>query len=171
MNGETYVYVVYIPGAASQPTGPVEVCSNTITDYQTAAIPDADTLIWTLDPPEAGIIIGSGEIISIEWSENYTGLAYLSVYGSNECGDGLPSDELEINVSLSPEPEVLGEILVCKDHEHIYTSDNNPGSSYSWEVAGGVIVNGAGTSEVTVLWTSVGMGFVLVTERSSKWNN
>ena len=168
MDGQPFIYVIYIPGAASQPTGPAEVCSNTITDYQTTAIPDADTMIWTIDPPEAGMITGSGEIISIEWSENYTGLAYLSVYGSNECGDGLPSDELEINVSLLPVPEVSGETMVCKDHEHIYMSNNNPGSSYNWEAAGGVIVSGAGTSEVAVLWTTVGMGFVLVTETSAE---
>lgn len=167
MSGQPYVNIEYIPGVASQPTGPDEVCTNTITDYSTATIPDADTLIWILSPPEAGIIVGSGENISIEWSENYNGLSFLSVYGSNDCGDGSLSDELQINVLLSPEPEVTGDTLVCQNDESIYTSLDNPGSTYNWEVDGGNIINGSGTSEITILWTTVGVNFVLLTEISS----
>ncbi len=164
MYGAALIDILYLPAEGSQPTGDVEVCSNTTTDYQTAQIPDADILIWVLNPSNAGIIIGSSENISIEWSASYNGTVYLSVFGSNDCGDGEPSDELEINVFQLPQPEVIGETLVCKDHENIYSTTDNLGSTYNWEVVGGNIVSGAGTSEIIVLWTTVGEGTILVTE-------
>ncbi len=167
MFGEAYIYVVNIPTAASQPTGPEEVCPNTTTDYQTSPIPDADTLVWTLNPSDAGIIIGSGENILIEWSATYSGMAYLSIYGSNDCGDGDPSDDLEINVNEMPSPEIMGETLVCEDEEEVYSTNDNTGSTYVWEVQGGDIVSGSGTSEIIVLWTTIGSGTVLVTETSA----
>ena len=150
MFGEAYIYLVYLPVAGSQPTGPNEVCSSTITDYQTVSIPEADTLMWILSPSEAGVIIGSGENISIEWSLTYSGYAYLSVYGSNDCGDGDPSDELEINISQLPQPEVVGEVVACKNDVKSYYTDDNTGSTYNWEVQGGDIVSGSGTSEIDI---------------------
>lgn len=168
MLGDVYVYVIYVPATGSQPIGPEEVCSNDITDYQADPIPDADDIIWILNPIEAGEIIGTGENISIEWAADYSGLAYLSVYGTNSCGDGPSSDDLEINVAPLPEPEVVGEILVCKDHENIYSTNDNPGSTYIWEIEGGNITNGTGTSEITILWTAIGTGAVIVTETSAE---
>ncbi len=166
MYGGCYIFILPVPGAASQPTGPEEVCAGNITDYQTAAVTDADTLLWTLTPVEAGVITGSGENISVEWSATYKGMAYLSVYGSNDCGDGATSDDLEINVNLV-QPEVNGETLVCEDEENTYTTANNTGSTYVWEVVGGNIVSGAGTYEINVLWTTVGDGSVMVTETTA----
>ncbi len=168
MFGEAYIYLIYFPVSGSQPSGPDEVCSNDTTDYQTDPIPEADDIIWTLNPMEAGEIIGTGENISVEWATDFSGLAYLSVYGTNSCGDGPSSEDLEINVAPLPEPEVVGEILVCKDHENIYFTSDNPGNTYSWETEGGDITSGAGTSEITILWTTVGTGTVIVTETSAE---
>ena len=62
---------------------------------------------------------------------------------------------------------VAGETEVCQDHENIYNTADNSGSAYNWEVAGGNITGGAGTNEITVLWTNIGDGYVLVTEISA----
>jgi len=167
MNGEAYIYMIYSPGAASQPTGPTEVCPNSITDYQTDAVADADTINWVLNPANAGTFIGSGENISIDWTEEYTGIAHLSVYGSNDCGDGDASAVLEINVNQLPEPVVIGETTVCEDEEYIYATVDNLGSTYDWSADGGLILSGSGTSEVIISWTNVGTGSVFVTEISS----
>jgi len=164
MISEAWIYPIYPPTAASLPTGPVEVCSGTITDYQTGSIPDATELVWNLSPSGAGVINGSGENITTEWSLDYNGLAYLSVFGTNDCGPGPTSDELEINVSLTPQPEISGETLVCNDHEYIYSTDENPGSTYNWEVVGGNIVSGSGTSEISIVWTTIGAATLFVTE-------
>jgi len=167
MEGDAWIYVQFLPSPASQPTGPNEVCSNTSADYQTEAIPDAETINWLLSPTHAGIVIGSGLNISIDWSTDYSGSAYLSVYGSNDCGDGPTSDELEISVFKSPEPEVDGETIVCLQHEIIYYTVDNQGSTYAWSVEGGSITSGEGTSEISTLWTAIGAGTVFVTETSA----
>lgn len=168
MFGEAYVTVQALPGTGTQPSGPVEVCSGSTTDYQTSTIPDATSIVWTLDPNDAGVITGTGENITIDWSATFSGTANLSVYGTNDCGDGTVSDALEITVSELPTPVVDGETMVCKDQENIYSTTDNSGSTYSWEVVGGNISSGDGTSEIIILWTTVGPGTVLVTETSSE---
>ena len=40
----------------------------------------------------------NGDEATVEWNDNFSGIAYLSVYGENDCGPGDPSDELEITV-------------------------------------------------------------------------
>lgn len=167
MYGESYISIIYPPAAGTQPTGQEEVCPGTTTDYQTSPIPDADAYIWTLSPVDAGVITGSGENISIEWSATYNGIAYLSVYGSNDCGDGNPSEDLEINVNEIPTPEIMGETMVCEDEEELYSTDDNTGSTYAWDVQGGDIVSGSGTNEIIILWTTIGSGTVVVTETSA----
>ncbi len=166
MYGGAFIYLLEEPGTANQPSGPEVVCANSISDYQTDPVTDADTLIWTLNPAEAGLIIGSGENISVHWAPTYKGSAQLSVYGSNDCGDGPSSDALEIDVLLMPLPVINGESLVCQDHENIYTTTDNSGSTYFWEVSGGSIVSGTGTHEIVVLWTDLGQAHLLVTETS-----
>ncbi len=168
MFGEAYVTIEVLPGTGTQPSGPVEVCSGSTTDYQTSTIANASSIVWTLDPNDAGVIVGTGENITIDWSVTFSGTANLSVYGTNDCGDGTVSDALEITVSEIPTPEVLGETEVCKDQENSYSTLDNPGSTYSWEVVGGNISSGDGTSEIIVLWMTVGPGTVLVTETSSE---
>lgn len=168
MFGEAYVTVEVLPGSGTQPSGPVDVCSGSTTDYQTSAIPNASSLVWILDPNDAGVITGTGENITIDWSVTFSGTTNLSVYGTNDCGDGTVSDALEIAVSELPTPEVFGETMVCKDQENIYSTTDNPGSTYIWEVVGGSISSGNGTSEIVILWTTVGPGTVFVNETSAE---
>ncbi len=164
MFGEAYITVSTLPGAGSQPAGDDQVCAGETADYQTLPVPDANSFVWTLDPVDAGAIIGSGEDIQIEWAVDFSGLAYLSVYGTNDCGDGTPSDDLEISVSEIPIPEILGEVYVCKNDVRFYSTENNTGSTYNWEVLGGDVLGGAGTNEIEVSWPNVGTGSITVSE-------
>ncbi len=167
MYGGSYIYLLNLPAAASQPSGSDMVCAGTTTDYQTDAVAEADTLIWVLDPADAGIIIGDGENISVQWSSTFKGMAYLSVYGSNDCGDGTVSPTLDITVDEAPQPVVNGKDLVCEGHTEDYFTTDNTGATYTWEVIGGSISNGAGTAEISIDWTNVGSGYVLVNEMSA----
>ncbi len=168
MYGEAYITIETLPGAGVQPTGQDEVCAGATGDYQTSAITDATEIIWTLDPLDAGTIVGTGESIQVEWSMDFTGIAFLSVYGTNDCGDGIPSDDLEITVSEIPTPSVSGETEVCKDHEYVYSTMDNTGSVYDWTVIGGQIVSSLTTTyEVTILWNTIGVGSVSVSETTS----
>jgi len=159
-----YISVNPLPGIPGTPEGPEEVCNNESDLYLTSGSSDADTLIWILDPVEAGTIVPSGEEVTVSWSESFSGMALLSCYGINDCGEGYSSDDFEISVNSIPDPEIEGPDLVCSGYEYDYQTENNAGSSYLWNVDGGEIVAGAGTHLITVLWGDPGLGYVNVTE-------
>jgi PKD repeat protein len=164
MVGQVYVHMLAIPGQAGTPQGPETVCSNDTSGYSTSGATDADDYTWALDPPEAGLLTPDGEECTIQWAEDFTGTASLSVTAANDCGTGTPSDELEITVNADPAPVATGLTLVCNDDEAEYSTTNYIGSSYDWEVTGGTILSGAGTSVINVLWGYPGTGSVTVTE-------
>jgi hypothetical protein len=164
MLGQVYVFMLELPEQAATPAGPESVCNNENSDYTTTGASNSDTLIWTLTPPEAGTIVQNGEEALVEWSGDYIGMAYLSVYGENDCGAGDPSGDLEITVNGTPDPEVEGVTEVCVDFSEQYSTDLVVTSTYSWEVSGGTITDGQGTESINVLWDIVGQGMVSVTE-------
>ena len=63
-------------------------------------------------------------------------------------------------------PEISGLSLVCDEEEADYTTLDNPGNTYNWTIAGGEIINGAGTNQITVLWGVPGPGTVELIETS-----
>jgi uncharacterized delta-60 repeat protein len=168
MVGQIFVNEMPAPGQASQPNGPETGCDGQSATYTTIPLDEADVYIWTLSPEEAGILTPVFETAHITWNPGFTGNATLSVHGENLCGDGPESEPLEISVSTTPTPEILGLQLVCDNFEEKYETANNDGSFYSWEVTGGVIVDGAGTYQVTILWGDPGDGQVSVTETSAQ---
>jgi len=167
MFGSIWVHQLPAPGQAAMPTGPEMACNNESTDYNTTGTSNADTLIWMIDPANAGTIIGGGEDIIIEWSGDFSGTASLTLYGQNDCGDGTESDPLEIEIYAAPTPEITGLALVCNDEQADYQTDDNAGHSYEWTVTGGDIIAGSGTYQITVQWGDPGAGTVVVTETSA----
>ncbi|MCF6171848.1 MAG: YCF48-related protein [Bacteroidales bacterium] len=160
MGGTAIITITYLPDPATTPIGDTSVCSGSTTDYTEMPIEGADTITWSLNPAEAGTITGGGEDITIAWAAGFEGLAYLTAQGENECGNGDESDELEINVSVSPTPEITGLSMVCESTEEEYTTEENEGSVYEWAVTGGEITLGDSTNQITVLWGTPGTGTV-----------
>jgi hypothetical protein len=76
----------------------------------------------------------------------------------------MPSQELEITVNTAPSPTVTGAGFVCDNEPAEYSTSGNSGSTYSWEVTGGEIISGAGTSQVSVMWGNPGPGTLQVSE-------
>ncbi len=105
MAGQPFIEILFPPGAPGTPTGPDVVCNDTITEYETTGALNASTHVWALDPPEAGTLTPNDLMVSIEWDVAFTGVATLSVYGSNMCDDG-PATELEITVNAATMPEI-----------------------------------------------------------------
>jgi len=164
MIGSRWIYSVEMPGQAGIPAGPASVCNNDESTYNTSGAASADTLIWALDPGNAGIITGSGTEITVLWDGAFSGSVNLSVFGQNICGDGAVSDPLEILVELVPIPAISGLSLVCDDDIAEYSTPETTGNSYEWDVTGGTITGGAGTYQVTVHWGSPGTGIITVSE-------
>jgi hypothetical protein len=168
MVGQIYVHEIFAPGQADMPNGPETGCDGQSATYTTIPVEDADVYIWMLTPEEAGVLTPVFETAHITWNTGFTGNATLSVHGENICGNGPESEPLEISVSITPTPEILGLQLVCDNFEEKYETADNDGSFYSWEVFGGVILDGVGTSQVTILWGDPGNGSVSVTETTDQ---
>jgi hypothetical protein len=164
MAGENYILILPLPGQPGTPTGEDIVCGSDTSEYITNSGSNTDTLTWILSPTEAGTMMPGDESVEIMWSPGFSGDAFLSVYGTNDCGDGPPSNELEITVLMPPAPEISGPDSVYSDSTAAYMTAENPGNTYDWEVSGGTIVSGAGTYQVSVEWGDPGMGYVMVTE-------
>ncbi len=166
MSTQIQVSIDYPPLEPETPEGPTVVCDEATSDYTTSAQDDADSFIWILSPEEAGTISGDGVEATVEWSEEFTGMAYVSVSGVNDCGDGNPSTELEVSVGAAS-PEIEGEDFVCDYDVEDYTVEEHDGSTYTWEVTGGTITAGQDSYMITVEWGEVGTGYITVSEETA----
>lgn len=166
MDEQVQVIILYPPLEPGNPTGPETVCNDETSDYESTGSDDADSYVWTLDPAEAGTITGDGLSATVEWSSDFSGTATVSIAGVNDCGEGNPSS-LDVEVGAIPAPVVNGENEVCDNTSEDYTTEDNEGSTYIWDVTGGAITYGQGTSAVTVDWGEPGDGEVTVSEETA----
>lgn len=166
MDDQVQVIILYPPLEPETPTGPDVICNETSSDYQSGGSEDADSYVWELSPQEAGTLSYDSLTATVEWNPDFNGLSYLSLYGVNDCGDGGPSNALEISVG-SPSPQIEGEDLVCDWSEENYLVEDDSGSSYFWEVSGGSIYDGQGTSTVSIAWEGEGAGSLVVTQTTA----
>lgn len=168
MIGNTYIYVLNTPGQAGIPIGLEVVCNQMgTTEYVTSGATDATAYNWELSPEEAGLIDGIDEYATVTWDPDFEGMAYISVQGVNNCGDGLFSNELEVDVVEEPHPVVIGDDLVCDfTGGHIYSAEEHPGNIYIWEVTGGTITSGGNTHEIQVEWGEAGIGTISLSEET-----
>lgn len=166
MQNQVEVSVAYPPLEPETPVGPETVCTEATSDYTSEGSEDADSYEWALAPEEAGTISFDVLSATVTWNSEFNGTATISLFGINDCGDGNPSELLEVSVG-APSPVVIGESMVCDFSDEIYEVANNEGSTYSWVVTGGTISEGQGTSMITVAWQGVGSGSVSVDEETA----
>ncbi len=102
--------------------------------------------------------------ITVNW--NGDGIYTVSVTETSEFGC-TGSDEIEVIVYPFPEPDILGNDVVCAfDRMVEYSTEDHSsdGNSYQWTVTGGTISSGQGTATIYVDWKDAGTGTVRVTE-------
>jgi hypothetical protein len=147
-----------IPNASL--AGPVDVCSNTISIYETTPQPSV-TYSWMVN---GGVISGSNSdsIVFITWGISGTGMVKLYIDNGAGCID---SNVLSINIHIQPKPLIAGPDHVCEGTYKIYSINAIPGSSYNWTVTGGSIIAGSGTDSVLVNWQNLGSGMVSVIQK------
>ncbi|MBW6459797.1 MAG: Omp28-related outer membrane protein [Bacteroidales bacterium] len=169
MIGNSYIYVIQMPTTAATPTGPTQECNNhSAVEYTTTGSTNATSYQWSITPDYAGSITGTSQTALVDWADDFTGMAFISVTGVNSCGSGSPSGQLQVSVAAPPQPEITGQAEVC-DYEPgvLYSTANNTGSNFNWEVTGGTITAGAGMHAIQVTWGAPGTGMVKVTETSA----
>jgi hypothetical protein len=108
-----------LPVAAGPITGLTTVCMGNSVSYSINEVEFAEWYLWTVTPAEAGTISGSSIEAVVSWTDGYTGAAYLKVQGMNECGEGVFSAELSIQVD-----DCTG--IDESDRESVFTVSPNP---------------------------------------------
>jgi gliding motility-associated-like protein len=71
---------------------------------------------------------------------------------------------IQVTVNADPAPVVAGANTACPTQTETYTTTNNAGNTYNWEVTNGTITGGQGTASVTIEWGTPGAATVKVTE-------
>jgi hypothetical protein len=160
-SGSLTVTITPLPASATTPAGPEVLCQNSGTAlYSVSSIEGASGYQWILNPSEAGILTVNDTSLTIDWSPEYWGIADISVYGINDCGEGQLSEPLTVTLDPLPlQPAApLGETYVCVnfvDTSYYVTSTAEFASMYEWSITpqeAGVITGNDTTA--TVAWNT-----------------
>ena len=115
------------------PEGDTAVCPNTANiSYTTSSVIGADAYFWIIEPEGAGVVNGMDTTVTISWSEDFSGMAYVRVCGLNNTGVGPTSDSLAVMAKSVPGQASIpaGPSIVNTD-ETLTTEFTTDGASYA----------------------------------------
>lgn len=147
-NGASSLYVTVnpLPGEAGNISGPSQVCTNeTTVIYSVTDIPNATSYNWTLPPGATGS--STTNSITVNFTSATTG--NISVYGANDCGNGLNA---ALQVVVNPVPGNAGNISgpedVCEGQSGVTYSIQPVANAteYLWTLPQGVTGNSTSNS-------------------------
>ncbi len=164
-DGTILRYECVPPTELSEITGENQLCL-TIGQYSVAdeALLGA-AFVWRTDGGE--IISGQGtNEIEVLWKSAGRNGVYVS--RENFCGNGKTS-AMEVLVSSLPmgNSSIEGNGTVCLEETEIYSLPDSAGVSYTWEINGGEVVQGQGTSQVQVKWVTSGNQSIQVVQENA----
>ena len=168
--------IVIIDQPNTDITGTTSLCAGDTATYQAALPPAGFTYLYTWTVQGGSVISGDGTSqVQVAWNNTPTGADYIlvtiQVQGSSCSAStplpGGPGDMGFVVLHPLPTPVInsttgLGD--VCQFATHQYNTTNNPANTYNWTVIGGNIIAGAGTSDITVEWQTVGVGALNLTQ-------
>lgn len=159
--GSLFNYDCQVPETPTVIFGENNIClSQQVYTVQEALELDTE-FEWRVDG--GSILEGQGTSrIVVEW--DVPGRNAVLVRGRNFCGNG-GTTGLEVLVSTEPRdiPEIEGEGAVCLESFMEYSVPDVPGTTFIWEVDGGLITEGQGTNSIVVRWINVNQQNVRVT--------
>ncbi|OEK04429.1 T9SS type B sorting domain-containing protein [Roseivirga misakiensis] len=147
-----------IPDGIDGILGPVSICpSAQDIVFQADGTLPGYTYEWFVD---GGTIDGLsfGNQIVVDWNVTDANPRVQVIARSpNGCLSDTVTYDVSLNETLEP-LEPFGPSQLCSDdvREVRYWTPKSTGSSYTWEAIGGAIVDGQGTNEVRVTWSSLG---------------
>jgi len=134
------VIIAPLPGTAAIPTGETAFCLNPEnTTYTSDGAEFALSYVWTLTPEAAGIISGGGTVGIVDWNAEFTGQAFITVMGINDCGDGTSSETLTVTINDLPSVTFVSSV------DTVYT--NTPEFPLTAGQPAGGIYTGDGVTE------------------------
>ena len=143
-----------VPGMPDSPTGAAAVCIEDMTTYSVAPAADATGYEWTVT---GGTVTNGQGTTDIEVTWTSAG-GEVCVAAQNACGLSNPNC-LTINpnnVSATPDTPVGQATATAGSTENYTVSAVTGADIYVWQVTGGTINSGQGTTAVNITWTSNG---------------
>ncbi|MBX2963197.1 MAG: PKD domain-containing protein [Cyclobacteriaceae bacterium] len=133
--------------------------------YSTANVV-GNSYTWTVTG--GSITSGAGtNSITVTWGAAGAGTVQLQeTIAATLCS--VTTALYNVTINARPSPVIVGASAVCSNQSGVsYSTANIVGNSYLWEVVGGSITSGSGTSSILVTWGSAGVGSVTLTETIS----
>jgi|GEM_PF-4942603 len=118
--------------APDQPSGGELACQNNQMAYTTNSVAGANMYYWSVEPENAGIVVGTDTAVMVQWDQDYLGMAYLRVCALNSIGVGPTSDSLGVMITEAPTASMSGSVIICTDGQAELSVDLS-GSS-PWEL-------------------------------------
>lgn len=133
------ILVSELPGVCNTPEGPILFCqSGESGAYSTSPVPGALSYDWSITPANAGTVVGSTQSVTVNWSSSFTGMAQLKVTAVNDCGQGIASQPLSVNILPNPQAFAgndttvfTGAVIVLKGS----VTGGTSGLQFHWEPA------------------------------------
>ncbi len=146
--------------------GASPVCQYTAHDYTTQA--GKTGYIWSVSPDGTITATANPEVVNITW--NTSGSKTVGViYTEPSTGcTASAAGTLPVTVSAAPTPTISGINAMCVNSGSYFYTTQAGQSSYAWTItAGGIILNGQGTSQIEVIWTAPGIQTLTVNYANS----
>jgi hypothetical protein len=142
------------------------VCSGSQSTYSIQTPGTNSTFAWTVT---GGTTANSTQpSVVVTWGTSTSGT--VRVIETNGTCSGQSS---LVNVTINPLPtpsitsSTNGLSAVCQGSTHTYSTVNTVGSTYTWTVTNGSVVNNSNTNSIQVAWNTVGQGSIKVRETTS----
>ncbi|MBK9402036.1 MAG: T9SS type A sorting domain-containing protein [Bacteroidetes bacterium] len=160
----TIDYQVAAPVTPPSISGPGKVCPGDVVVYSIANVARATAYTWTV-PGTMSIQSGQGtNVITVQVNPGYTG-GTMSVIASNVCGNSAARTKtLTVNLPGTPTAIQGQKEGLCNTTGNIFSIPPVVNAtSYIWNVTGGTIMGGQGTTSITVdVATLIGSGSITV---------
>jgi gliding motility-associated-like protein len=164
--GDTVSYIVELIPSPQTPviSGKDTVClGETDVPYSTPSSARS-TYRWLL--PDGTVEVSAGGNVTYSW--NVLGDFEIAVIETNVEGCRSDTGRYAVNVR-KPDPGLSGPLSVCPNAQNVgYSALGDPGSTYSWSIAGGSQTSGGNSKDITVTWGDEGFGSITIIERD-KW--
>ncbi|MCS6928122.1 MAG: PKD domain-containing protein [Saprospiraceae bacterium] len=130
-----------------------DLCAGTITTYRVS--PNCSGVRWSISPN--GSILGGGspgaDSIVVRWNAGPIGTLWLTPQTCTGATCPFPS-AVRIPI-IDDQAQIQGKERVCPNAEEVYSIEAFGGTDFVWMLSGGgAIVEGQGTSRVTIRWSS-----------------
>ncbi len=135
-------------------TGKTNNCANEVTSYQTPSN-NGRNYLWNVN---GGILNGTENASTIEVKWNNAGVGTLTVLDSNTItGCKTLSTSYAVNIYPNPtKPIINGNTKLCENSNYIYSIASDSGRISKWNLTAGEILNGQGSSTLTIKSSNLG---------------